>query len=84
MEITIVYWGYIGIMEKKMETTIVYWGYIGIIENEMKTTIVYWVQRLTNFQKEMVAPSKSFSNRRTDAGEFECTAAFASLMQLMN
>ena len=23
---TIVYWGYIGIMEKKMETTIVYWG----------------------------------------------------------
>ena len=31
METTIVYWGYIGIMEKKMETTIVYWGYIGII-----------------------------------------------------
>ena len=30
METTIVYWGYIGIMEKKMETTIVYWGYIGI------------------------------------------------------
>ena len=32
METTIVYWGYIGIMEKKMETTIVYrglyWGYI--------------------------------------------------------
>ena len=24
METTIVYWGYIGIMEKKMETTIVY------------------------------------------------------------
>ena len=24
---TIVYWGSIGIMEKKMETTIVYWGY---------------------------------------------------------
>ena len=29
METTIVYWGHIGIMEKKMETTIVYWGYIG-------------------------------------------------------
>ena len=28
METTIVYWGYIGIMEKKMETTIVYWGYM--------------------------------------------------------
>ena len=25
------YWGYIGIMEKKMETTIVFRGYIGII-----------------------------------------------------
>ena len=29
METTIVYWGYIGIMENKMEITIVYWGYIG-------------------------------------------------------
>ena len=28
METTIVYWGYIGIMEKKMETTIVSWGSI--------------------------------------------------------
>ena len=28
METTIVYWGYIRIMEKKMETKIVYWGYI--------------------------------------------------------
>ena len=26
METTIVYWGYTGIMEKKMETTTVYWG----------------------------------------------------------
>ena len=25
------YWGYIGIMEKKMETTIVYWGYTRVI-----------------------------------------------------
>ena len=24
------YWGNIGIMEKKMETTIVYWAYIGM------------------------------------------------------
>ena len=39
METTIVYWGYIGTMEKKMETTIVYWGYIGIVENKMETTI---------------------------------------------
>ena len=29
IETTIVYLGYIGIMEKKMETTVVYWGYIG-------------------------------------------------------
>ena len=39
MDTTIVYWGYIGIMEKKMETTIVYWGYIGIMEKNMETTI---------------------------------------------
>ena len=30
METTIVYWGYIGIVEKKMETTMVYWVYIGL------------------------------------------------------
>ena len=35
------YWGYMGIMEKKMETTIVYWGYMGIMEKKMETTIVY-------------------------------------------
>ena len=38
METTIVCWGYIGIMEKKMETTIVYWGYKGI--KKMETTIL--------------------------------------------
>ena len=32
METTVVYWGYIGIMEKKMETTIVHWGYVGFRE----------------------------------------------------
>ena len=42
---TIVYWGYMGIMEKKMETTIVYWGYIGIMEKKMETTIVYGFER---------------------------------------
>ena len=35
-----VYWGYIGIMEKKMETTMAYWGYDGIMEKKMETTIV--------------------------------------------
>ena len=34
----IVYWGYTGLMEKKMETTIVYWGQIGIMEKKMETT----------------------------------------------
>ena len=42
MEATIVYWGYIGIMEKKMEATIVYWGYIGIMDKKMEATIAYW------------------------------------------
>ena len=51
METTLVYWGYVGIMEKKMETTtIVYWGYIGIMgyigvihgimEKKVETTVV--------------------------------------------
>ena len=36
METTIVYWGYIRIMDKKMVTTIVYGGYIiGINEEKM-------------------------------------------------
>ena len=39
LETTVLYWGYIGIMEKKMETTLVYWGYIGIMEKKMETTI---------------------------------------------
>ena len=38
METTTVYWGYIGIKEKKLETTIVY---IGIMENEMETVITW-------------------------------------------
>ena len=33
METTVVYWGFISIMEKKMETTIVYWN-IGIMERK--------------------------------------------------
>ena len=39
---TVVYRGYIGIMEKKMETVIVFSGYIGIMEKRMETTIVFW------------------------------------------
>ena len=46
METTIVYWGYIGMMEKKMETTIVYWGYIGIMEKKMETILLCWEFRL--------------------------------------
>ena len=38
METTLIYCGYIGIMEKKMETTLIYWGYIGIMEKKMETT----------------------------------------------
>ena len=38
METTIIYCGYIGIMEKKMETAIIYWGYFGIMEKKMETT----------------------------------------------
>ena len=40
METTMVDWGNIGIMEKKMETIMVYWGNIGIMEKKMDTTIV--------------------------------------------
>ena len=41
-KVSIVYWGYTGIMEKKMETTTVYWGHIGIMEKKIETAIVYW------------------------------------------
>ena len=34
VEATLVYWCYVGIMEKKMETTLVHWGYIGIMEKK--------------------------------------------------
>ena len=34
METTKVYWGYIGIIERKMETAIVYWQYIEIMEEK--------------------------------------------------
>ena len=40
MDTTIIYWGYIGKMEKNMETTIVYGGYVGIMEKKLETTIV--------------------------------------------
>ena len=46
METTIVYWGYIGVMETNMETTIVYWGYMGVMENNMETTIGFAVSGL--------------------------------------
>ena len=36
METTIVYWGYIGIMEKTLKTTMVSLGYIGIREDKME------------------------------------------------
>ena len=51
METTIVYWGYIGIMEKKMETTIVYWGYIGIMEKKMETTILGYISCFCTIKK---------------------------------
>ena len=37
----IVYWGYIGRMEKNMEATLVHCGYIGIMEKKMEATIVH-------------------------------------------
>ena len=47
METSIVYWSYIGIMEKKMETTIVYWGYIGRMEEKTETSIVDVMQEIS-------------------------------------
>ena len=34
-KVYLVYWDYIGIMEKKKEATIVYWGYRGIMEKKI-------------------------------------------------
>ena len=38
-QFTIVRWGCIKVMEKKMEPTLVYWGYIGIMEKRMEITL---------------------------------------------
>ena len=35
----VVYWGYIGILEKHVSFDIVYWGCIGVMEKNMETTI---------------------------------------------
>ena len=39
MEITLVCWGLIGIMEKNMETTLVYLGRIGRMEKKLETEV---------------------------------------------
>ena len=47
METTIIYWGYIGMMEKKMETTVFRGIYVLIQEKQMETAVlqgIYWVQ----------------------------------------
>ena len=46
METTIVYWGYLGIMEKKMEATTASWGYLGMMEKKMEATVIVWVSEL--------------------------------------
>ena len=58
METTIVYWAYIGIMDKKMETTIVYWGYMGIMDKKMETTIMGYIGlRVQDLLTDGVPPS---------------------------
>ena len=39
METTLIYWGYIGIVENKLESIVASWDYIGIMENKMETII---------------------------------------------
>ena len=61
METTIVYWGSIRIMEKKMESTIVFWGSIRIMEKKMEATIAYCFRRKmkTRFLKH--SPAQRFT-----------------------
>ena len=40
--IILLFWGCIGIMEKKMATAIVHWDNNGIMKKKMATTIVHW------------------------------------------
>ena len=47
METTIVYCGYMGIMENKMGTTLVDWGSMGIMEKRRKLQGLYRVYTLT-------------------------------------
>ena len=51
------YWGYLGITEKKMETTILCWGYRGMMEKKMETIIVYWGYITGILEKNMEATS---------------------------
>ena len=49
METTILYWGSIGIMEKKMETStygLVFRGYIGLLEFQVTSVGIRLPQRL--------------------------------------
>ena len=52
METTIVYWGCLGTMDKKVETAIVYWGYVGIMEKKMETSIVSMLELYRDNGKE--------------------------------
>ena len=41
----IFYWGYIGIMEKKMETTLLYWGIYRVIQGpdlKVRSPDTFW------------------------------------------
>ena len=59
METTIVYWGYIGIMEKKMETDIVCWYYLG--EESSETTQGLFVCGDGNRSQPGLTPGNEFT-----------------------
>ena len=61
METILVYWVYIGIMEKNMETTIVYWGYIGRMEKNMETIIMGYIGYILYSPKIYEAPKTCFA-----------------------
>ena len=52
MQTTVVHWGYMGIMAKKMEASTVYWGYIGIMEKKKENIVM--VQEASHLQMILV------------------------------
>ena len=63
---TIIYWGYIGIVENEMETAVIYWGYIGIMEKERTMKSSSWAEFPRRTSKPKPKPRKKLQLELAD------------------